>query len=295
MLLDSFTDRAGSSGSRTEIGVADVRLDYRSAVELVDAMAAGQVSAVELNRGRDSPDRALRRNGQCGVCAGLRPGTRGRQRRRRRTCSRRGPAAARGPDDGQGVVPHRRFADHVGHTGVQGFRVGYRRCCGGAVKAAGAVVLGKTNVPLGPRRRAELQRHLRDDPQPVESGAHPRGSSGAQLPRWRLGTERCPRLGHRRSLRNPAHFCGIYAHKPTIGLLPTPADTRHRAFPVLPGESDLAVIGPMARSAADLSLMLDILAERTNSRSRGVPARTPEPRHAEPGRLPVLVFEHPPV
>jgi len=42
------------------------------------------------------------------------------------------------------------------------------------VKAAGAVVLGKTNVPLGLGDVQSYKRHLRDDPQPVESGAHPR-------------------------------------------------------------------------------------------------------------------------
>src|SRR5690606_7483344 len=61
------------------------------------------------------------------------------------------------------------------------------------------------------------------------------------------------------SLRTPAHFCGIHAHKPTLGLLPLRGHTAP-GMPVVPAEADLAVIGPMARSAADLGLLLDVLA-----------------------------------
>jgi amidase len=52
----------------------------------------------------------------------------------------------------------------------------------------------------------------------------------------------------------------VYAHKPTLGLLP-PRGHTPPAAPVLPSNSDLAVIGPMARTTADLSLLLDVLAE----------------------------------
>src|SRR5436305_2888147 len=62
---------------------------------------------------------------------------------------------------------------------------------------------------------------------------------------------RCPRLR--------AHFCGIYAHKPSLGLVP---DRGHLLppFPAVQREADLAVVGPMARSAADLALALDVVA-----------------------------------
>lgn len=62
------------------------------------------------------------------------------------------------------------------------------------------------------------------------------------------------------SLRAPAHFCGVYAHKSSFGLLPSRGHTAAPA-PPLPFEQDLTVIGPMACSAADLSLMLDLLAD----------------------------------
>jgi amidase len=59
------------------------------------------------------------------------------------------------------------------------------------------------------------------------------------------------------SLRVPAAFCGVYAHKATYGLLPK---TGH--VPPRPGtysESDLSVVGPMARSSRDLALLLHVM------------------------------------
>lgn len=56
------------------------------------------------------------------------------------------------------------------------------------------------------------------------------------------------------SLRVPAHFCGVYCHKPTWGLVPL----RGHSLTELAGELDIGVIGPMARSAGDLAIALDL-------------------------------------
>jgi amidase len=61
------------------------------------------------------------------------------------------------------------------------------------------------------------------------------------------------------SLRVPAFHCGIYAHKPTFALVP-PRGHTPPPLPPLPFDRDLSVIGPMARGAADLSLLLDAIA-----------------------------------
>jgi amidase len=61
------------------------------------------------------------------------------------------------------------------------------------------------------------------------------------------------------SLRVPAFHCGVYAHKPTYALVPTRGHVAPQ-LPPLPFNRDLTVIGPMARSAADLSLLLDVMA-----------------------------------
>jgi amidase len=60
------------------------------------------------------------------------------------------------------------------------------------------------------------------------------------------------------SIRTPAHFCGVYGHKPSLNVVP------HRGhIPPPPGilapPQNLAVVGPLARSAADLKLALEII------------------------------------
>jgi amidase len=63
------------------------------------------------------------------------------------------------------------------------------------------------------------------------------------------------------SIRTPAHFCGIYGHKPSYGIVP---GLGH--IPGPPGsqaETDMAVLGPMTRSAQDLPLLMDVLAGPT--------------------------------
>ncbi|MFX4427846.1 amidase family protein, partial [Acinetobacter baumannii] len=61
------------------------------------------------------------------------------------------------------------------------------------------------------------------------------------------------------SLRAPAVHCGVSAHKPTYALVPNRGHTPP-PFPPLPLDRDMAVIGPMARGAADLALLLDVMA-----------------------------------
>ncbi len=58
------------------------------------------------------------------------------------------------------------------------------------------------------------------------------------------------------SIRNPAHFCGVFGHKPTWGVVPT----RGHAVPGSFAPPDLGVLGPLARSAADLRLALKVTA-----------------------------------
>jgi amidase len=57
----------------------------------------------------------------------------------------------------------------------------------------------------------------------------------------------------------PAHFCGVYAHKPTLGLVPL-RGYNPPPFPPAPACGDLAVAGPMARTAGDLALALAVIA-----------------------------------
>ena len=70
------------------------------------------------------------------------------------------------------------------------------------------------------------------------------------------------------SIRVPAHFCGVFGHKPTYGIVPSRGHLPP-SLPALPVTTDLAVIGPMARSVDDLAW-----------RSILWPARTKRPRDA---------------
>jgi amidase len=128
------------------------------------------------------------------------------------------------------------------------------------LRIAGAVVLGKTNVPLSLADWQSYNDIHGATNNPWDKTRTPGGSSGgssaalaAGFGPLSLGSD----IGG--SLRVPAHFCGICAHKPTHGIV---ASRGHvpPGLPALPGGVDLAVIGPMARSVNDLNLALDVIA-----------------------------------
>ncbi|WP_326835767.1 amidase [Amycolatopsis rhabdoformis] len=147
-----------------------------------------------------------------------------------------------------GMPPHR---DHVpAEDAVQVSRL----------KAAGAVVLGKTNVPLGLQDLQSFNPIYGTTNNPWDHERTPGGSSGGSAAALAAGFGALS-IGSdiAGSLRTPAHFCGVYAHKPTLGLAATRGMTAPPG-PALPVEPDLAVVGPMARTARDLTLLLDVMA-----------------------------------
>ena len=275
--------------------MADVGLDYRSAMELVDAMAAGQVSAVELT------EAAIARIERHDATVNA-------------VCVRdfdRALAAARDADSARargdvrpllGVPMTVKESFHIaglpttwGIPAFKDFVSDTDALAVARVKAAGAVVLGKTNVPLGlgdVQSYNDIYGTTRNPWNPERTPGGSSGGSAAALAAGYGALSLGSDIGG--SLRNPAHFCGIYAHKPTIGLVPARGHAPP-AVPALPSESDLAVIGPMARTATDLSVMLDILAE-PDELALGAAYRLalPAPRHADLADYRVLVFDtHP--
>ncbi|MCX0274821.1 amidase [Nocardia zapadnayensis] len=128
------------------------------------------------------------------------------------------------------------------------------------LKAAGAVILGKTNVPLMLRDIQTFNEIYGTTKNPWDHGRTSGGSSGGSAAALASGFGALS-IGSdlAGSLRTPAHFCGIYAHKPTLGLAPTRGMVAPPA-PALPIDLDLAVVGPMARTARDLTLLLDVMA-----------------------------------
>ena len=130
------------------------------------------------------------------------------------------------------------------------------------LKAAGAVIVGKTNVSTHLADWQSYNAIYGTSNNPWNLSLTPGGSSGgsaAALATGYVPLEIGTDIGG--SLRIPAHFCGVYSHKPTHGLVPMRGIVPP-GVPVLPTSPgiDFAVVGPMARSAEDLATALDVMA-----------------------------------
>jgi amidase len=164
------------------------------------------------------------------------------------------------------------------------------------VKDAGGVILGKTNVPVGLGDWQSYNEIYGTTNNPFDLGRTPGGSSGgssaalaAGYGPLSLGSD----IGG--SLRVPAFHCGVYAHKPTYNIAPLRGHTPP-PFPPIPLDRDMAVIGPMARSAADLSLLLDVIAGPDPlDAGVGYKLALPPPRHNELKDFRLLVIDSDPV
>ena len=122
---------------------------------------------------------------------------------------------------------------------------------------AGVVLLGKTNVPLYLADWQTFNEIYGTTNNPWDVTRVPGGSSGgsaAALAAGLTGMEAGSDIGA--SIRGPAHYCGVYGHKPTFGIV----SPRGQALPGVVAATDISVIGPLARSAEDLALGLDVMA-----------------------------------
>lgn len=163
------------------------------------------------------------------------------------------------------------------------------------LKTAGAIILGKTNVPVALSDWQSYNPIYGTTNNPWDLGRSPGGSSGgaaAALAAGFVPLEMGSDIGG--SLRCPAHFCGVYAHKPSLDLIPL-RGAGYPQTPPIPLRSDMAVAGPMARSAADLALELHVLAGPDPLLDGiGYKLALPPPRHARLGDFRVLVLDtHP--
>ena len=143
------------------------------------------------------------------------------------------------------------------------------------LKAAGAIILGTTNVP------EFLMAYETDNAiygrtnSPIDVERTPGGSSGGDSAAVSAGCS-AGSFGSDAggSVRVPAHFCGLYGLKSTPGEIPR---TGH--WPVVAGPSTtLAAVGPLARTAEDLDLFLEITSGYDPSDISSVsrePLRTP--------------------
>jgi amidase len=162
-------------------------------------------------------------------------------------------------------------------------------------KRAGAVFLGKTNVPIDLADFQSYNAVYGTTNNPWNPARTPGGSSGgsaAALAAGMTGLECGSDIGG--SIRNPAHFCGVYGHKPTLGVIPTRGH-QPPGVPQVPQDPDLAVVGPMARSAEDLALALDVLAGPDVLTAPGWRLELPPPRATSLRGLRVALWPDDPV
>ena len=137
-----------------------------------------------------------------------------------------------------------------------------------ALKRAGAIVFGKTNVPLWSGDLQTFNEMFGTTNNPWDLGRVPGGSSGGAaaavacgMTSFEIGTD----IGG--SVRVPSAFCGVFGHKPSFGVIPTLGYLDEPNGGVT--ESDVNVFGPIARSADDLALLLGVLAGPSAERALG--------------------------
>ena len=146
---------------------------------------------------------------------------------------------------------------------------------------AGAIVYGKTNTPLFAMDSQSFNEVYGQTNNPWDLARTPGGSSGgavAALAAGLTGLEIGSDIGG--SIRSPAHFCGVYGHKPSYGIVPM-----HGQSPPLEMftidyaiDIDIAVTGPLARSANDLDLIMDLIVKPARPQRKAVKIELPPPR-----------------
>ncbi|MAR92997.1 MAG: amidase [Pseudomonadota bacterium] len=157
------------------------------------------------------------------------------------------------------------------------------------LQEAGAIICGKTNVPVFASDLQSFNKVYGTTNNPWNTRYTPGGSSGgaaaalaAGLTPLELGSD----IGG--SIRTPAHFCGVYGHKTSHGII-----SLRGHIPGPPGtvsESDMAVAGPMARSADDLQLLLNVVAGPSPLMAPGWQLKLPAARHRKLQDFKVLMW-----
>jgi amidase len=208
----------------------------------------------QARRAADRADQALARGGPAGALHGL-PMT------VKDTLETEGLRTTAGAPELAGHVPAR-DADAVAR-----------------LRSAGAIIFGKTNTPIYASDVQTFNPVFGVTSNPWDLARIPGGSSGgaaAALAAGLTGLELGSDIGG--SIRNPAHFCGVFGHKPSWGLV---SARGHIPYP--PGwlsSQDVGVVGPLGRSAADLELALAVLAAPAPAEAVAWRLELPPPRRS---------------
>ena len=175
-----------------------------------------------------------------------------------------------------------------GHTEAMHHRATVTGLAIRRLEEAGVVIFGKTNVPVDLADWQSYNPVYGTTFNPWNSEHTPGGSSGgsaAALAAGLTGLEIGSDIGG--SIRVPAHYCSVFGHKPSWGICPNFGDPATSKV----SPTDIAVLGPLARSALDLGLVLDAIA-RPDPADTGMTTTLPAPRFAGPRDLRVAVWSH---
>ncbi|MGH9211886.1 MAG: amidase family protein [Acidimicrobiales bacterium] len=162
------------------------------------------------------------------------------------------------------------------------------------LKAAGAIVFGKTNLPRWSGDLQTFNEIFGTTNNPWDRERAPGGSSGGAaaavacgFTSFELGTDIAG------SVRIPSHFCGVFGLKPSYGLVPQ----RGYLDQVDGGltDADINVFGPIARSAADVDLLLGVLAGPEPERALAWRVELPAARGTSLGDYRIAVWLDDPV
>lgn len=161
------------------------------------------------------------------------------------------------------------------------------------LKAAGAVILGKTNIPTSLADWQCANPIYGRTANPWDISRTPGGSSGgaaAALAAGMVSLEFGSDVGG--SIRVPAAFCGVFGHKPSFGLIPMRG---HAPAGLDTADMPMSVLGPLARCAADLQLALDVLAGPDSDEATAWRLALPPPRAARLADYRVLILDRHPL
>lgn len=147
---------------------------------------------------------------------------------------------------------------------------------------AGAIVLGKTNLPAFAADFQTYNELYGQTNNPWNLETTPGGSSGGSAASLACGfsvLEVGNDIGG--SIRHPANFCGVYGHRPSVGIIPDRGRLPALVDPVscdYPVQEDLIANGPLARYPEDLELALDLMARPANPDRKAWSIRLPPSR-----------------
>jgi amidase len=239
---------------------ADAALDFASALDAGRAIRSGKISSLELTT--HMLDRIQQHNGKLNAVVALAGDAVERARAADEAAARREwwgplhgvPCTIKDTFEVAGVTTTAGSPALRSHVPARDATVAAR------LRAAGMVILGKTNVPMFAADWQTYNAVYGQTNNPWDVARTPGGSTGggaaalaAGLTYLEVGSDLAG------SIRIPSHFCGVYGHKPSLDVVPMRGH-----IPPPPGipatpPSTLPVAGPLARSASDLSVALQAL------------------------------------